>query len=116
MRAADVLRGRNPAPEDKLFVVNHSMWLYSVAGLAPPTAYFFPLITLCEMLPGGGERLGEIIATKPRFVAVGDTSWGSVCERPDRWRLIQDWIKRDYRQVGADDAPDGYTIYERARP
>lgn len=116
-RAAELIHSRLPTPDDRLYVVNHYSWLYSAAGLAPPTPYFSPLITLCELLPGGGARLDEIMAAQPRFVAVGNRSWGAVCERRDRWRLIQTWLDNDYRALGAaEDDPDSYRIYERVTP
>jgi hypothetical protein len=111
--AAEAIRASAPSPGDKLYVVNRSVWLNSMVDLAPPTKYLFPFQTLCAFPGVGGGAVAEILAARPRYVAIADRSMKYYCERPESWRLIDAALVASYRRLAhAEGAFDSYDVYE----
>lgn len=111
--AAEAIRASGPAPEDKLYVVNRSVWLNSMVDLAPPTKYFFPFQTLCAFPGGGPSAVAAILAAHPRYIVVADRRTKYYCERPESWRLIDAALAAAYRRLArATGAFDSYDVYE----
>ena len=95
--AAQAIRASGPAPEDKLYVVNRSVWLNSMVDLAPPTKYLFPFQTLCAFPGAGPSAVAEILAARPRYIVIADRRTKYYCERPESWRLIDAALAASYR-------------------
>ena len=115
--AVAAIRATNPGPDDKLFVVDYGRWLYSAAGLAPPTPFILPMHFLCDFPNAGPKRLAEALAAEPRYVVVG-TYLGarSECRGVDAWPLVDRKLAESYRllaQVQGDS--ETYRIYQTAR-
>jgi hypothetical protein len=111
--AAQSIRASGPGPEDKLYVVNRSVWLNSMADLAPPTKYYFPFQTLCAFPGAGPDAVAEILATRPRYIVVADRRTKYYCERQESWRLIDATLAASYRLLArAAGAFDSYDVYE----
>jgi hypothetical protein len=111
--AAQAIRASGPAPGDKLYVVNRSVWLNSMVDLAPPTKYFFPFQTLCAFAGAGPSAVAEILAARPRYVVIADRRRKYYCELPESWRLIDAALGRSYRPLArAAGNFDFYDIYE----
>jgi hypothetical protein len=85
--AAEAIRASRPEPEDKLYVVNRSVWLNSMVDLAPPTKYFFPFQTLCAFTDAGPRAVAEILAARPRYIVIADRRTKYYPTSP-RWRLV----------------------------
>jgi Dolichyl-phosphate-mannose-protein mannosyltransferase len=115
--AAAAIKASHPGADDKLFVVSRGMWLYMATGLAPPTAYFHWEHTLCDFPGAGLSRLGEALATTPRFIAVYRGPHNK-CELPQSWRQIDAALAGAYRLLARVQG-DGelFDVYETiARP
>jgi hypothetical protein len=111
--AAAAIHASEPAPTDRLFVVNRSGWLYLATGLAPPTAYFFPGHTLCEFPGAGRVRLTEALAARPRYIVVADRRIGGYCDLAANWLVVDDALARSYRLLAhAAGEADSYDVYE----
>ena len=111
--AAEAIRASGPAPDDKLYVVNRSVWLNSMVDLAPPTKYFFPFQTLCAFPGAGPDAVAEILAARPRYVVIADRRGKYYCELPQSWRLIDAALGRSYRRLArAAGEFDFYDVYE----
>jgi hypothetical protein len=111
--AAAAIRASEPAPTDRLFVVNRSGWLYLATGLAPPTAYFFPGHTLCEFPGAGRVRLAEALAARPRYIVVADRRIGGYCDIAANWLVVADALERSYRRLAhVTGEADFYDVYE----
>jgi hypothetical protein len=111
--AAEAIRTSGPAPEDKLYVVNRSVWLNSMVDLAPPTKYFFPFQTLCAFADAGPRAVAEILAARPRYIVVADRRTKYYCELQESWRLIDAALAASYRRLArAAGEFDSYDIFE----
>jgi hypothetical protein len=111
--AAQAIRASGPSPEDKLYVVNRSVWLNSMVDLAPPTKYFFPFQTLCAFPGAGSSGVAEILAARPRYIVIADRRTKYYCELPESWRLIDAALAASYRPLArATGTFDSYDIYE----
>jgi hypothetical protein len=112
--AAEAIRARDPRPTAALYVVNRGLWLNNMLDLAPPTKYVFPIHALCPFLNLGAGVVEENLAAQPRFIVVADPRVRAVCEQPDRWRLIDDALARDYRRLAhVAGERDAFDVYER---
>jgi hypothetical protein len=112
--AAEAIRARDPRPADSLYVVNRGLWLNNMLDMAPPTKYVFPIHALCPFLNLGAGVVEENLAAQPRFIVVADPRVRAVCEQPDRWRLIDDALARDYRRLAhVAGERDAFDVYER---
>ena len=59
----------------------------------------------------GGE---ENLAARPRYILVADQRLRFGCEKPERWRPIEEALKRDYRLLAhATGERDAYDVFER---
>jgi len=111
--AAQAIRASGPATEDKLYVVNRSVWLNSMVDLAPPTKYFFPFQTLCAFPGAGPSAVAEILAARPRYIVIADRRTKYYCERPESWRLVDAALAASYRPLArATGIFDSYDVYE----
>ena len=113
--AAAAIRASGPTSQDRLYVVNRGAWLYGAVELPPPTKYFYPGHTLCDFFQEKGPGLlQEILATEPRYLVVADRRLHYVCERKDRWRIVDAVLERSYRRIAhATGDADFYDVYER---
>jgi 4-amino-4-deoxy-L-arabinose transferase-like glycosyltransferase len=98
-RVADTILAQPPKKNDRLFVVNRGLWLYSLTGRDPPTAYYHPMHTLCDFPGGGSSALAEALTARPRFIVVADNSMHFACERADRWGAISQTLAAHYRKL-----------------
>ena len=111
--AAAAIRASGPGAQDKLYVVNRGAWLYGALELPPPTKYFYPGHTLCDFQEKGPGLLQEILAAEPRYIVVADRRVHYVCERSDRWRIVDAVLKRSYRRIAhAAGRADFYDVFE----
>ena len=111
--AAAAIRASGPTHGDALYVVNRGAWLYGALEMAPPTRYFFPGHTLCDFQQNGPGLLEEVLATAPRYLVVADRRLHYVCERKDRWRVVDAALKRSYRRIApAAGEVDSYDVYQ----
>jgi hypothetical protein len=111
--AAAAIRASGPTLGDRLYVVNRGAWLYGALEMPPPTKYFYPGHTLCDFQENGPGLLQEILATEPRYLVVADRRIHYVCERKDRWRVVDAALKRSYRRIAhAAGEADFYDVYE----
>lgn len=107
------IRAERPKDGDRLYVVFKSAWLYSIAGLRPPTPFFIPSQSLCQFANVGPTRLVEAFEARPRFVVVGNPSQAFDCEAPEAPRAISAALARDYRFVKrVQGSTDTYDLYE----
>jgi hypothetical protein len=110
---AAAIRASGPTLGDRLYVVNRGAWLYGALEMPPPTKYFYPGHTLCDFQENGPGLLQEVLATEPRYLVVADRRIHYVCERKDRWRLVDAALKRSYRRIAhAAGEADFYDVYE----
>jgi hypothetical protein len=113
--AAAAIRASGPTLGDRLYVVNRGAWLYSALDMAPPTAHFYPGHTLCDFQQSGPGLLEGVLAAEPRYLVVADRRLHYVCERKDRWSVVDAVLKRSYRRIAhAAGAVDSYDVYEAA--
>ena len=111
--AAAAIRASGPTSEDRLYVVNRGAWLYGAVELPPPTKVFYPGHTLCDFQDQGPGLLAEILAAEPRYLVVADRRLHYVCEKPDRWRIVEAVLARSYRRIAhAAGQADSYDVYE----
>ncbi|HYA72356.1 MAG TPA: glycosyltransferase family 39 protein [Roseiarcus sp.] len=111
--AAAAIRASGPTPDDKLYVVNRGAWLYSALDLPPPTKYFYPGHTLCDFQEMGPRLIEDILAAEPRYLVVADRRLHYVCEKADRWRVVEAVLERSYRPIAhAAGQGDAYDVYE----
>jgi hypothetical protein len=111
--AAAAIRASGPTPQDKLYVVNRGAWLYGAVELPPPTKVFYPGHTLCDFAERGPGLLAEILAAEPRYLVVADRRLHYVCEKPDRWRIVDAVLARSYRRIAhAAGRVDSYDVFE----
>ncbi|MGA2044051.1 MAG: glycosyltransferase family 39 protein [Roseiarcus sp.] len=111
-RAAEAIKGSDPAPDDRLLVVSRGAWLYPATGLAPPTAYFHWEHTLSDFPGAGPARLAEALATTPRYLVVADRGRHAKTELAESWRLIDAALARSYRLLAhVQGIGDSYDVY-----
>lgn len=114
--AAAAIRASGPTSRDALYVVNRGAWLYGELELAPPTKYFYPGHTLCDFQQQGPGLLAEILGAEPRYLVVAERRIHYVCERRDRWALVDAALKQSYRRIAhAAGDVDSYDVYEALR-
>ncbi len=114
--AAAAIRASGPTLGDRLYVVNRGAWLYGALEMPPPTKYFYPGHTLCDFQEKGPGLLAEILSAEPRYLVVADRRLHYVCERRDRWSLVDAVLKRSYRRIAhAAGRADAYDVYQAAR-
>jgi hypothetical protein len=114
--AAQAIRASGPLPSDTLYVVNRGAWLNPMLDLAPPTKYVFPIHALCPFGDARAQAVEENLAAHPRYVVVADRRLHAACEKPERWRVIDEALTRDYRPlVHAPGQNDAYDVYERTQ-
>jgi hypothetical protein len=115
-RIAATVLAQSPHDEDRLFVVNRGLWLYSLTGRDPPTAYYHPMHTLCDFPGAGPAALAQTLSATPRFIVVADTSLHFACERADRWGAIQQTLQAHYRKLThVAGQHDSFDLYEAIR-
>lgn len=111
--AAKAIAASDPAPTDKLLVVNRSAWLYLATDLAPPTAYFHWEHTLAQFPGAGPTRLAEALATMPRYIIVADRRQRVKYELAESWRHVDTALASDYRLLShVQGDRDAYDVYE----
>jgi hypothetical protein len=109
---AATLRVRAPMGGSML-VVNRGLWLYTMAGMTPPTIYFNSMHLLCAFPNAEGSPLDEAMATRPRFLVVADESFGAICEQNERWKVVHDAIASNYHKLTHASSPrDFFDVYE----
>lgn len=116
-QALGVIQASDPAPGDRLFVVDAGRWLYGASGLAPPTPYILPMHFLCDFPGGGPSRLREAMAAAPRYVVVGAyLGKFSACKGVEAAPIVEPELAHAYRLIGkAQGEFESYEIYQATR-
>ncbi len=113
-RAATVIKASGPRPEDRLFAINRTAWLYTASGLSPPTAFIHWEHTLCPFPGAGPRRMAEALAAAPRYIVVSDRTKRRIhCELAESWLLV-DAALANYRELAhVEGDADSFDVYER---
>lgn len=112
--AAAIVRAAGGAGQDELLAPRRGLPINVETGSFPTTRWVHLMHLMCDLPVGGGvDPLATALATRPRFLAIGDPSRAMACEREDRIDELVATLA-GYRSIGVGRGPrDSWEIFER---
>lgn len=113
-RAAAALREAGAKPGDAVVAVSRGSAIYPESGLFPHARFVNPGHLLCDFPMPEARPVTVMLASRPRFLLVGDARVQLVCQRADRWAAVEAALAADYvPRASIAGVWDRYNVYER---
>jgi 4-amino-4-deoxy-L-arabinose transferase-like glycosyltransferase len=97
-----------------ILMINRGLPVYLYAERMPAGRIFHPQHLLCDFPNLDEGALISAMNERPSLIVVADRTYKMVCELPDRWRLVDARLKRDYCLLPeATSKSNGYAVWGR---